>query len=224
MTVRSLLFTAAVCGAILTGCDRPKGAPPPESTPAPAPVVAPPPRPPEPVKWDEASGRFTLDGVVMKTAYLWRFDGSLEGFSATGAAAASAPDGGLLLTEQILDSVLRSPQNLAIQGGRYNAVVVRLTRQKAAAKWDGSLFYVTPAHGETAEFHAKPLRASNPVPGETMVMVYDMANPKKGGDDWVSSTISGLRLDFDDSADGAFLIHQIAVVSLPAPSALRPPQ
>jgi len=47
-------------------------------------------------------------------------------------------------------------------------------------------------------------------------MVYDLSNPKKGGDDWVKSVITGLRLDLDDDAGGAFTIHQIAIVSLPA--------
>lgn len=230
MTARSFLLAAAVCGFVLTGCDRPKGAPPlaPEPAPvavAPATPAAPlPPRPPEPIQWDEASGRFTLDGMVLKTVQLWRFDGGVEGFTAAGSLLEPAPNGGLKITEQALDPVVRSPQVLAIDGGRYNAVLVRLTRQKASAKWDGSLFYTTSAHGETADFHTKPLRGANPVQGETTIMVYDMANLKKGGGDWTLSSISGLRLDLDDSADGAFIVHQIAVVALPAAAALRPSQ
>jgi hypothetical protein len=101
---------------------------------------------------------------------------------------------------------------------------VRLTRVRPSDKWDGSIFYTTAAHGEAGAFHTKPLRGANPVQGETTIMVYDMASLKKGGDDWTASTISGLRLDFDDSPGGAFLVHEIAVVSLPAAAILRPPQ
>jgi hypothetical protein len=227
LTIRSFLTVAAACGFVLAGCDRPKGAPAPQpSEPAPvaaAPVAPIPPRPPEPIHWDEASDRFTLDDMVLKTAQLWRFDGGLENFTAAGALLAPASDG-LRLTEQTTDAALRTPQNLSIEGRRYNAVLVRLTRERTGAKWDGSLFYTTAAHGEDNNFHTKPVRGANPIVGETTIMVYDLANPKKGGDDWVTSTIKGLRLDLDDTADGAFVIRQIAVVSLPATVALRPAQ
>ena len=232
MSLRPSLLILSAAALILTACDRPKGAPRVDEAPAaaPAPVEAAPPpaplpqRPSEPIVWDEASGRFTLDGMVLKTAHLWRFDGALEAFSSVGSKLAPAPGGGLQVTEEAPDSVIRSPQNLAIEGKRYNAVLVRLTRVRPSDKWDGSIFYTTAAHGEAAAFHTKPLRGANPVQGETTIMVYDMASLKKGGDDWTASTISGLRLDFDDSTGGAFLVHEIAVVSLPAAAILRPPQ
>ncbi len=229
MTTRFLLLTVALFGVLIAGCDRPKGAPPVKAAAEPAAVVALPvatlpSRPPEPIQWDEASGRFTLDGMVLKTAQIWRFDAIVEGFSSAGARLEPAPDGGLQIIEETPDAVIRSPQNLAIEGKRYNAVLVRLQRIKPSEKWDGSIFYTTPAHGEAAEFHTKPLRGANPVQGETTIMVYDMANLKKGEGDWTASTISGLRLDLDDSAGGAFIIHQVAVVSLPTTATLRPSQ
>ena len=232
MSLRPSLLILSAAVLILTACDRPKGAPKvdeaPAAAPAPAaatPPAAPlPPRPPEPIVWDEASGRFTLDGMVLKTAHLWRFDGALEAFSSAGSKLAPAPGGGLQVTEEAPDAVIRSPQNLAVEGKRYNAVLVRLTRVRPSDKWDGSIFYTTAAHGEAAEFHTKPLRGANPVQGETTIMVYDMASLKKGGDDWTASTISGLRLDFDDSTGGGFIVHEVAVVSLPAAAILRPPQ
>lgn len=226
MTARSILLCTAAASLILAACDKPKGAPP--EPPAPVAVTEPgrpaPVRPAEPVKWDEASGRFTLDGVVLKTAHLWRFDGSLDGFSTAAADIQPAPGGGLRLVGLAIDPILRSPQNLAIEGSRYNGVLVRLTREKEAGKWDGALFYATAAHGETAGFFGKPLRGADPVAGETTVMVYDMANLRKGGGDWTASTIAGLRLDLDNQPGGQFVIHQIAVVALPASATLRPPQ
>lgn len=220
MSVRPAFLIVLSAGLFIAACDRPKGAP--ASAPVPATVVnsAPalpvnPPRPPEPIVWDDVSGRFTMDGMVLKTAYLWRFDGGIDGFSAVGGNLEPAAGGGLRVIEQALDSVVRSPQTLSIDGARYNGVLIRLTREKASPKWDGSLFYTTSAHGEAAEFHAKPLRGANPGEGETTIMVYDMAELKKGGDDWVSSIITGLRVDLDDSAAGVFRVHQVAVVTLP---------
>lgn len=234
MSPRSFALTLSTFALILTACDQPKGAPrvadpaTPPLAQAPAVAAAPaapkPPRPPEPIVWDEATERFTLDGMVVKTAHLWRFDRSLEAFSSLGSRVQPAPGGGLQVIEDAPDAVLRSPQNLAIDGKRYNAVLVRLTRVQPSEKWDGSIFYTTKAHGEAAAFHTKPLRGANPVQGETTIMVYDMANLKKGGGDWTASTISGLRLDFDDSVGGGFLVHQIAVVSLPPAATLRPSQ
>lgn len=219
MTLRSPCLVLVAAVLVLTACDRPKGAPPPAQVPTQAPVAVPaaprPIRPAEPIVWDETSGRFTLDGMVLKTAQLWRFDGVTEGFSGGGVQLETVSGGGLRVTEQNPDPIVRSPQNLAIEGGRYNAVLVRLMREKASPKWDGSLFYATAAHGEANEFHTKPLRGANPVEGETTIMVYDMAHLKKGGEDWSSSIVTGLRLDLDDSAGGVFRIHQIAVVSLP---------
>jgi hypothetical protein len=46
-------------------------------------------------------------------------------------------------------------------------------------------------------------------------MVYDLAKPRKGGDDWLKSVITGIRLDLDDSAGGAFTLQQVAIVSIP---------
>lgn len=233
------LFLILAGALSLAACDRPKGAPAGYPSPvdlatatgaSPPPAVVtvyapatPPEREPEPITWDPASSRFVLDGAVLNTAYLWRFDGGLDGFASVGSKISSDPGGGLRVEQQNVDSVLRSPQNLSIEGRRYNAVLVRLTREKPGAKWDGALFYKTAAHGEAAEFHSKPIRGANPVVGETTIMVYDMTRPKKGGDDWSASTISGLRLDLDDSADGMFLIRQIAVVSVPLPLPLPPP-
>jgi hypothetical protein len=51
-------------------------------------------------------------------------------------------------------------------------------------------------------------------------MVYDLAQPKKGGDDWTRSTITGIRLDLDDTEGGEFTIHQVAIVSLPVMTAV----
>lgn len=225
MTVRSILVLTAAACLLLTACDKPKGAPA-EAPPPPAPVAEAarpaPVRPAEPIKWDEASGRFTLDGVVLKTEHLWRFDGSAEGFSSAAADIEPARGGGLRVVEQAIDPIVRSPQNLAIEGGRYNGVLVRLTREKEAGKWDGALFYSTAAHGESAGFFGKPVRGADPVAGETTIMVYDMAQLRKGGDDWTASTVSGLRLDLDNQPGGHFVIHQIAVVALPAAATLRP--
>ena len=104
-------------------------------------------------------------------------------------------------------------------GAEANTVLVRVTRNQDTARWDGALFWKTAQHGEAAAFATKPVRGTDPAVGETTVMVYDMANPRKGGDDWVKSVITGLRLDLDDDAGGEFTLHQVAIVNIPGGAA-----
>ena len=90
--------------------------------------------------------------------------------------------------------------------------IERLQHEMGALLEDGGF-------GEAAAFATKPVRGTDPAVGETTVMVYDMANPRKGGDDWVKSVITGLRLDLDDDAGGEFTLHQIAIVNIPGGAA-----
>ena len=61
----------------------------------------------------------------------------------------------------------------------------------------------------------RPVRGGDPAVGETTLMVYDLAKPILGGDDWLKSTIKGLRLDLDDDAGGEFTLYQVAIVNVP---------
>ena len=64
------------------------------------------------------------------------------------------------------------------------------------------------------------MAGADPGVNETVVLVYDMANPKRGGDDWTNSLIDQIRLDTDDAGGGAFTVHQVAVTENPGVQAL----
>lgn len=214
-------LTAAVLAAVLpalSACDQP--APWARAAVAPeAPKVAENLRP-QVVRWNDSAGRFEINGAPLKAGRLWTFDGSTEGFVLTGGEALPAPAVGLELRNLQVDPVLRSPRGLELNGGRYSLLLVRLTRTRAGADWDGAVFYSTVAHPESMEFQAKPIAGGNPAVGETVVLVYDMANLTRGGEDWKSSLIDQIRLDTDDQAGGAFTIHQVAVTENPGAVAL----
>ena len=97
---------------------------------------------------------------------------------------------------------------------------MRLTRTRAGADWDGSMFYTTAAHGEGGGFQAKPVAGADPALNETVVLVYDMTRLTDGGDDWTTSLIDQIRLDTDDAGGGAFTVHQVAVTENPGVQAL----
>lgn len=172
------------------------------------------------VAWNDQADRFEINGAPLKSGRLWTFDGTTEGFVLTGGDVLPAAPVGMDVRNGAVDPMLRSPKGLELDGARYSLVLVRLTRTRAGAAWDGSIFYSTANHGEAGDFQAKPLAGADPGVNETVVLVYDMANPRRGGDDWTTSLIDQIRLDTDDQAGGEFTIHQIAVTENPGAAAL----
>jgi len=172
------------------------------------------------IMWNEGKDAFEIAGKPLKAGRLWTFDGSTEGFVLTGGAALPGAPVGLEIQNERADPMLRSPTGLALDGRRFSLVLVRMTRTRPGAAWDGAIFYRTANHGESGEFQAKPVDGANPAVNETVVVVYDMSRLKNGGDDWQTSQIDQIRLDTDDQAGGGFVIHQIAVTENPGPEAL----
>ena len=207
--------TAVVLAGLLalSACDQPKPTPK-AAAEAPAAKVRPP-RAPEPITWDAAQKAFVLDGKPLKAAAQWTFETGTDGFEGAGSTLAARAGGGLEVTGDLFDPIVRLPKGLSVKGAEANTVLVRITRNRDTERWDGSLFWTTAAHGEAAGFATKPVRGADPAVGETTIMVYDLAKPRKGGDDWTRSVITGVRLDLDDSAGGAFTVHQVAIVNLP---------
>lgn len=217
--MKSTPFLAGVAAALLlSACDQP--APWARAAAAPQPSQAVRNERAQAVAWNEGAGRFELRGAPLRTGRLWTFDGATDGFVLAGGEVLPSTPAGLEVRNLGPDAALRSPKGLALDGGRYSLVLVRLTRTRAGAEWDGDLFYSTQAHGETGGFRAKPADGGDPAPGETVVLVYDMANLKAGGDDWIASLIDQIRLDTDDASGGAFVVHQVAVTENPGAAAL----
>lgn len=172
------------------------------------------------VAWNDRAGRFEINGAPLKSGRLWTFDGTTEGFVLAGGEVLPGVPVGLDVRNGAGDPILRSPKGLELDGSRYSLVLVRLTRTRAGADWDGSVFYTTANHPEAGDFQAKPLAGGAPALNETVVLVYDMANLTRGGDDWTNSLIDQIRVDTDDAAGGEFRVHQIAVTENPGAVAL----
>ncbi len=173
-----------------------------------------------PVHWNAATGGFEIAGKPLKTAKLWTFDGSTDGFTPVTSKIVPAPDQGIAVT--IADPTIRSPRGLNVPGGQYPLVLVRLTRTAAGSAWDGALYYSTPAHSETINYLGKPLSGADPAVGETTTLVYDMSRQALGGPDWTQSTIDQIRFDVEDKPGGAFVIRQIAIAENPSSIPLTP--
>lgn len=213
---------------VLAGCDKaaprtPRVAPPPpgvlEAPPAPPPpaaVVAKPKAPPSPIAWDRGLGAFAFKGQPLRAEKVWSFDGTTDGFVATGGEVQPGDAAGMTYRSVAEDPILRSPKGLNIDGHGRTLVIIRLTRVQAGGRWDGTVFYTTPRHGESAEYQAKPLFGGDPAVGATETIVFDMSRLKRGGADWTGSVIDQIRLDLDNDAGGEFLIRQVAIAEAPA--------
>lgn len=223
-------LAAAALLSLLAACDEPA----PRKPPPPAPSHMPPAVAAEavgagrealaPIEWREKRQAFFYKGQPLKTARLWTFDGSTDGFVLSGGTTTPLEDGGARLQNDLFDPVLLSPKALALDGSRYPLVLVRLTRAKASLTpgWDGTLFYATAGHGMSQNFSASPALGGDPQVGETRILVYDMAHPTRGGADWSTSLIDQIRIDTDDQPGGEFVLRQVAIAENPDPAGLPP--
>lgn len=232
--MRRALFLFALASVALAACDKaaprqPRLAAPPPGVLEPVPVQAPvaagpakPKAPPSPITWSAQAGAFVFQGKPLRAEKLWLFDGATDGFVATGGEVQPTEGPGMTYRAVMEDPILRSPKGLNVDGHGRTLVLVRVSRlQAAGGRWDGTVFYATAAHGESADFQAKPLFGGDPAVGETETLVFDMSRLKKGGADWTTSIIEQIRIDLDNAAGGEFLIRQVAIAQ--APPGLAPP-
>lgn len=229
----SRFLTLLLCaGVLLSGCDRvaavgaklgfkpPQAAAPAKTAPAPAPNL--PRERVEPIRWDEGFGAFWYDNAPLNAARQWRFDNDIQGFSGSAGLVVSPLDG-VQIVNRMFDSAVRSPNDLNIDGARHTLVLVRLTRLSDAPPWNGILVWSTAGHGEDQAYQTRAFMGDAPAVGETVILAYDMANPRKGGDDWVRSVIRQIRFDTDDGTGSRFRLRQVAIVENPAPDVLKAP-
>ena len=220
--MKPLVPLACLAALTLAACDwlPKKDAPPPVASAA-APAANLPHERAEPVFWDDALGGFMFEGRPLAAGRIWRFEDGPGGFTGQGSTVTFSPIDGSHLINEVYDSLLRSPDGLALEGGRFNLVLARLSRTANGPPWDGSLYWSNDAHGELEAFHARPFLGAAPGLNETVILAYDMSRPVRGGDDWMKSIIRRIRIDTDDGAGGRFLLRQIAIVQNPAPDRLR---
>ncbi len=159
------------------------------------------------------TGAGGLDAAASST---WHFDNDAQSWSAAGATISHAA-GSITVTATANYPVLVSPIT-NINGALYSRIRIKVTRRAGTATdWDGSVYYETPGHGFSASYRGA-LANPNLAVGQSAVIECDMAALVIGGNDWVTSTISRLRLDLGVQAGGALEIDWISVGRL-APGA-----
>lgn len=166
------------------------------------------------VTWDDAGEGLLIEGRPARIIKAWDFTRDAPDVELMNATSRFVAGQGLVVSGVAPDPGLRIRTD-AMRGAEAPLLVVKLTRVKAAERWDGTVYYATAQHREAARFMNRPAGPAEPPTGVPVVLVYDMAALQAGGDDWLKSAIEHVRLDLDDQAGGEVIIHQVALVREP---------
>lgn len=156
------------------------------------------------------------NAAALDVAYQWFFDNSNQGWAVTQGTLTAA-SGGSLYAVTGTASRVNSPSSLSIDGSRYTRVIVEFTRtaDRTGGSWLGRLYYTTAGHGESGSYYvnAGPTN-TDPVLNQRTTMTFDCENLNAGGTDWITNTITRIRLDFDTgtATGGTFKIHSVRIV------------
>jgi hypothetical protein len=151
----------------------------------------------------------TITPVGVTTAgapIFYGFDASTDSWTASGATA-TATGGILTVNSTSIDPLIR--RTVSFAGSRYPYVEVFL-RRSTGTTWDGTLYYSTAGHGESALFYNQYTEPTwDGV--NYQYMIVDNRNLVVGGTDWTNNTITNLRLDFGAAIDDDFTVDWIQI-------------
>jgi hypothetical protein len=147
---------------------------------------------------------------MFSSTIAWDFTNSLNGWTVVNATSTLNPTT-VTLAASASDPEFKSPTGLTINGAVYDRVRARI-RRLAGSGWDGYCYYTTSGHTTyTGSYYRKVLPDPTTVTGEWVIVEWDMTALTAGGTDWVSSTITGIRLDFGNVSADSFEVDWVAV-------------
>jgi len=142
---------------------------------------------------------FDILNAGFASAVAWQFQTSVEGWTQGGGSVSlSASNGILTVTALTSDPQFRSVNTLTIDGAKHYIVRVRAMPLASSPTWDGTIYYETSGHG-TSSSYRKTLANPGLVQNQWHVFEWDMRSLTAGGTDWITNTITRLRLDLANS-------------------------
>lgn len=159
---------------------------------------------------DGADGKdgINASAVVSRPGQTWNFKDGLQGWSLRNGDA-TYPNGKIRFVGTGNDAGIVSPV-LSINGATDFAVVVKIRTVSATHTTSGEIFYTTPGHGVSVN-HFKGFDIEFKQ-DEWTYIVADMRDLNQGGDDYITSEIKQLRVDFSNAANGR--IYEIDTVTI----------
>jgi hypothetical protein len=153
------------------------------------------------------SNGITPVGVTTAGAPIfYGFDTTTDSFTASGATI-SATAGILTVNSTSTDPIIR--RTVSFAGSRYPYVEVYI-RRTSGLTWDGTLYYSTAGHGESA-LHYNQYTEPTWDGVNYQYMAVDNRNLILGGTDWTDNTITNIRLDFGAAATDDFTVDWIQI-------------
>lgn len=163
-------------------------------------------------------GSLGASGLDAAENGLWNFDTTVEGWSSTNATL-SLPAPSIMRHVATTGDPSVQRNGISIDGSQYTKIRALVTRRAGAAAtdWDGKAYYATSGHGISGSY-SKSIPNPNLAIGQSTVLEWDMAALTLGGTDWVTNTITAIRLDFGAASGSSFDIDWV-VVGRSGPSA-----
>jgi len=140
------------------------------------------------------------------TTHDWQFKGTAQDFTAINATLSAQPEDVILLANAPNPQLVRSGLSFS---GSANRFVRLMVRRAVGVTWTGRIYYTTAGHGFTAGYYATIPEI--PIDGMAHYIEIDMHALAAGGNDWASSTITGLRFDFAADNNAAIYVEWIRV-------------
>lgn len=140
---------------------------------------------------------------------IWYFDTSVDGFTTTGGTQALNA-GWVEVTSTGIDPSFVSPV-IAIDGGAYPVIKARVKRL-AGTGWDGTIFYSTAGHGMSGLYcKTISMPANFNTVNDTEILEWDMSVLTAGGNDFITNTITQIRIDIGNTGSDVVSFDWVAV-------------
>jgi len=122
-------------------------------------------------------------------AYTWAFNGTTESWTANSATL-TAYSYDIEVAETGAGAYIDSPV-ISVDGSMYSLVYLKMDK-KAGTGWTGKIQYQTAGHGYSDAHHK--VFAEPAWDATYKVLALDMSTLTAGGNDWETSTITGIRI------------------------------
>jgi hypothetical protein len=148
------------------------------------------------------------DTGPIEAVVTWNFNNTADGWTTNGAVTTATVQASALRLSSTGDMIIYSP-TISIDGSKEFLVQARVTRV-AGAGWDGTVLHFTAGHGESASYY-KNLANPGLTAGQSAILTWDMSALTVGGADWISNTITKIRLDLGSTSADVFDVDWVAI-------------
>jgi len=157
----------------------------------------------------------TIDNT-MGAVKSWVFTSDNDEWVPAGATLTHQGDGTTLYESTSTDPKITSQPDLVIEGAADFKLRARVKR-KAGSNDNFICFYSTSGHGFSGSF-IKTITTTTVI-DEFIILEWDMSDLTAGGNDWITNTITRLRIDLGTTTSDDFVIDWISVGRDSSPAA-----